>query len=245
MSQALASASVPKWDNIETVKTALEHGFSTVQLFIDQSTLLSSYKEQLIELLNTTNLAVILHLPDFDKTNLAFNDEYLKVAEEVISQLNNKVTVLIHHHKDMSEDNVPMILGKYVGLENSQTGFYTPESITIPFELCKKIKAPFVFDWERILYDKSADGRVVAELEITTFIKSIIISLDPSTDIIHLRDKLSLSQPYWKAMCAFPTGINKAFIQEIKDFEQAGGLIVWEYWDLNLTLESSKALTQL
>lgn len=245
MAQALATASVSRWDNIETVKTALEYGFTTVQLFIDPLVRQDKYRAELIQLLKSTQLILVLHLPDIEKENPDLNAEYIRITEEIVSTIDNKVTILIHHTEDMNEDSIPKILGKPVALENSKTGFYDPQSVTQPLELCRAVNVPFVFDWERILYTKQPDGTIVSESEIIVFIKSVLEVLDPSRDIIHLRDKFEWSIPYRQSITVFPKGINKAFIEEIKGFERAGGLVVWEYEQMDLTLASLKALAEL
>ena len=71
------------------------------------------------------------------------------------------------------------------------------------------------------------------------YIKAQIKSLDPRKDVIHLDDKTSWILKFRDCMCALGDGVMQEFLEDIKNF---GGVIVFEHENLQMALDSLKAL---
>jgi hypothetical protein len=246
MSDALANSAIPGWDNIEAVRVAAEYNFKFVQLFLDHRVKDPIYRKNLIDALNNTQLGVILHLPEVSKEGYTLNEEAKVAAEDIQKNLNSRdIKILVHYEEGMQVKDIPTIKGQKVALENSKNFVFDPNHVLKVIELTNQAGVGFVFDPERILFAVDDNGKAIDTEVIVEFVKNIMRKLKPGSDLIHLRDKTSWTESFRKSLCAFPHGINNAFISEVKDFSNQGGTIVWEYEHLDLALESSRALNSL
>lgn len=246
MTDAIASSSAPEMDNIKTVELAVTHGFEAVQLYMDPRVRQQYYRTQLISNLMDTDLKVVLHLPNLNQQDFSIHPDDLSAAEEICYMLAWKdPTVLVHYEDRMTIKDIPLINQRPVAIENSKTRSFDPDHVRAALNLAREAGVPFVFDFGRILYARTTDGIEIDPEEIIYFIKEMIAELDPAVDVIHLTDKNSWDKSFRESACVFPEGINSAFIDELVHFDRAGGIIVWEFEDLEMTLASSKALKEL
>lgn len=246
MTDAIASAAAPEMDNLATVELAVTHGFEAVQLYMDPRVRQQHYRTQLISNLMDTDLRVVLHLPNLNQQDFSMHPDDINAAEEICYMLSWKApTVLVHYEEGMGVYDIPRINQYPAAIENSKTRSFDPDHVRAALNLARDAGVPFVFDFGRILYARTQEGREIDPQEIVYFIKEIIAELDPAVDIIHLTDKNSWDKTFRESACVFPQGINAAFIDELVEFDRAGGIIVWEYEDLEMTLASSRALKEL
>ncbi len=239
MSQAFASSAAPNMSSLKTVELAVHNDFDAVQLFINPLLINNAeHRAEIVSALNATELIVVLHLSGLDPETFQLDLKERVAVESMISSLKNKVVPLVHYIEGMGISDIPVVNDQRVGLENSKTGIFDMEHIQRVQDLCNEVKIPFVLDFERILYTHSESEKV----SIIGFVKRVVDSLDPDIDMLHLRDKTSWLLPSRKSACAYPEGINKNFTEEISRFHKSGGLVIWEFENLEQTLKSSKSL---
>lgn len=227
---------MPDYDTHGTVAYATEHKLGAVQPFVNEQLRDPEYRARLIEGLKADkNLDVVLHLPNMDKL---IQDDLDAASEIVTALLPRRVRTLVHYEQVMSVEQVPVVAGKKVGIENSLTGKY-PHSehlnhVLRAFRLSREAKSFFVFDPGRLMYE---DGETPVE-EIQEFITRVISRLDPARDVIHMADKAAWNIRFRQGPRAFPKGIGRFMVSSLQDFYLMGGTIIFEHEDADMALES-------
>jgi len=240
----LASSALPKFDLKLTIEAAIQNGFEGVQLYLNEACLNEKYITDLVELIESSALAnIVIHLPDIEK--LESEPRYIDVAHDLCSAIGKgvRVLVLVHYVEDLEASTIKNIsdgIEQPVGIENSKTGGFYPESIILPFQLSRVLGSFFVYDIGRMFYASSEE-----ETErIAAFTVQTIRDLDPTKDIIHLTGKTSWTKRFRECSCAY--GIEEDITPEIvkeavREFESSGGVIVFEHEDLQQALDSRRA----
>jgi hypothetical protein len=226
------------FDLRETVRVAEENSAGAVQLYVNKKAKEDSeYARRLTAALAETDMTIIVHLPNKDKldeTDIAF-------AEKLEQNLRGKdVRTLIHYEEGMRVEDVPLVNGYPVGIENSKTGVFDAGHVKDAFLLARMAGSFFVFDHGRIMYadENSPPGKII------TFIKKMISALNPGIDIIHTGDKTNWYDSFGKAQCAFgdENGIAMPLLPDLQDFSRKGGVVIIETEDEEMGLRALERL---
>ncbi len=217
------------FDGNRTIEEAQKAGFKGVQLFLDPKYRDRNYLESVLISLETSELGLVLHLPNIV-------EEDAQVAERIVKEY-PETKVLVHY---LPATELPVIEGTTVGWENSKIGPLSEDMV----EHLQKVKDKvfkdntfYVYDMGRQLY-ASDESEVQRTIE---FIRAEIRALDPKKDVIHLADKTSWILKFRDSMCALGDGIMKEFIDDINNFQ---GPIVFEHENLEMALKSLEVIKQ-
>ncbi len=217
-----------QFDGNRTIEEANKVGFAGVQIFLDPKYRNPDYLESILVSLENSNLGIVLHLPNI------VEEEDVKIAEKIIRE-HPDAKVLIHY---IPATELPNIIGTTVGWENSKIGPLNEEMLTHMEEVKQKVAQNntfFVYDMGRQLY---ANDETQIQ-ESINYIRAQIKSLDPKKDVIHLADKTSWVLKFRDSMCALGDGIMQEFVEDIRNFK---GVVVFEHENLQMALDSLKAL---
>lgn len=212
-----------EFDLRETVRIADESGAGAVQLYVNNRAKDPEYFRRLSAALAETDMAIVVHLPnvkDLKESDIAF-------AENLEKNLPDKdIRTLIHYEDGMRMEEVPLVNGRPVGIENSETGSFDPAHVKDAYLLARMVGSFFVFDHGRIMYadNHNPPGKIIS------FIKKMISALNPGVDIIHTGDKTNWYDSFAKAQCAFgdENGIAMPLLPDLQGFSQKGGVIIIE-----------------
>ncbi len=230
----------PRFDLIQTVQSALEAKAGSVQLFINDSLMDPLYMFGLINLLASSHMSIILHLPDYPV--FISQPQHSQNAATLIEKLPGKdIRVLIHYFEGMTVDQIPVINGKKVSIENAKTRAFYSEEVKAAFNLTREAGVPFVFDPGRIMYINNEATESQGQIE--EFILDIIDQMDPSKDILHMSDK-TIWGDFRPNACAFPDGISKFMIVPLLQFAKSDGVIIFEHENLEQAIKSLEAFAE-
>jgi hypothetical protein len=216
------------FDAHRTAEEATKHGFYGVQLFVNQEYHVPRYVGSLISVLREKNLGLIIHLPNTP------SPEDIQAAEDFVEEI-PEASVIIHY---LPATCLPQVKGTIVGWENSVN---SPDLDHVNQTL-EKVKADdsfFVFDCGRLMNTNDEDTKQ----QVRDFIDSVLQKLDPKRDILHLGDKTNWEGKFRESMCPFGEGILAEFLPQVKEFVARGGKVVFEQEDLQMTIDSLKALS--
>ncbi|CAG1023156.1 hypothetical protein DOJK_02131 [Patescibacteria group bacterium] len=218
--------------------------FDGVQLFVNDDLLDEAKFEQIInEILDSNLTNVVLHLPNLENLKA----EYIDAANRFIARLPAQFRwhALIHLEvkefgevRNITFEEVPVIGGRKVCIENSKTGVFNKESVISAVRLARALGAGFVFDIGRILYPNES-GEVNPD-EVYTFIREVMQNMDPQTDVIHTAGKLAWEKRFRDAAAPFGAkgDITYPLKDALLDFHNQGGIVVFEHEDQEMILTS-------
>lgn len=244
------SGAIEGFHLIPAVEHAIQENFDGVQLYVNEELLDPTIRSQIVNKLLSSELSnVVFHLPNFN----ALTPDLVQAVEDVIEQLPEGITwhALIHldyksgdNTIELKYSQVPKVGGRAVSIENSKTGVFDTQHVIRAISLARSLNSGFVFDIGRILYP-NPDGEV-NEIEVYKFIRSVIGLLNPKTDIIHTAGKLSWEKRFREAACAFGADGDITFPlrEQILDFHNRGGIVVFEHEDISMILQSRENLLE-
>src|SRR6185369_8461609 len=160
----------PYYDQlIETVETAADNGFDSVQLYVNKVLESQEYRADLIKSIIENGIkSIVIHLPNYSD----LNESILNATQELVRLMPRGVRLvgLIHYEDDIPlnfpdlttkkgnrtrpllSHDIPKIKGLKVGLENSKIKEFDPKHVMRAYHLAKLDELPFVFDIGRIMY---------------------------------------------------------------------------------------------
>lgn len=231
---------------IPTIDFAEQNGISSIQLFLnDKFVGDEEYMIKVVEqLLASTKIhTVVIHLPnDFRE----ITESYIIRTEWLINLLpHKKFVVLTHYEEGMSKEDIPIVNGNRIAIENSKTGEFDRQHVLAALDLAREAEVPFVFDLGRIMYLDPESPRFRGEvIQLFAFIEDMIGELDPNRDIIHAADKTDWKARFRDCWTYLGDLQGKAFphIPSLSRFSADGGVIIFEHEDTDLAWKSVQAI---
>lgn len=221
-----------KFGLIPTMELALRENHGAVQIYLNDAFCTTEYLEQLLPLIAQFKGTIILHLPDRG----ALHETHLAAATTIVSGfLDKDIRVLIHYEEGMVAEDVPAILDKKVGLENSKTGVFDPIHVLEALRLARSMGTFFVFDHGRIMYGSAYSADLLYQ-----WIQAVIEELDAENDIMHSADKTSWDLRYRESSTHLGDvdGVGYSLVAALRNFHLDGGVIIFEQENLDQALRS-------
>lgn len=216
------------FDGFATIREARKHLFDGVQLYLDPSYRDVNYRDGVVKSLSRGDLGVVLHMPNIP-TPLD-----ISAIRDLQARLGRSRTLI--HYEPLTK---PFVSDLHLGWENSRNGTIKRKHQDVHLrELRNAVRRDntfIVFDMGRMAYtDELTD-----EDRTIGFIREQMNRLIHRRDIIHTADKDNWEVEFRNGMCALGNGVMKHFLSDLQHYH---GIIVFEYEDLNMAIESRRIL---